>query len=134
MNAIFYVVLHLFLCNYALSFRAGLDRFGAGDKACSEDEITIYQSVSRPLPSGIPTYTVVIENGCMSGCTITKLHLNCDGFSSARLVDPFVFRRIRFNDCLVNDGKPIPASGLISFQYANTYRYPLSVASFVCNP
>lgn len=102
-----------------------------GDK-CSKSDIVINQGPTAPLPSGIPTYTVEIMNMCVSGCDISGIHLTCGWFSSARLINPKVFKRLRYNDCLVNDGRPLINGGTISFQYANTFLYPLSVSSVVC--
>ncbi|KZV28747.1 hypothetical protein F511_32016 [Dorcoceras hygrometricum] len=99
---------------------------------CSKSDIVISQGATEPLPSGIPTYTVEIMNVCVSGCDISAIHLSCGWFSSARLVNPRVFKRLRFNDCLVNDGKPLINGRTLSFQYANTFRYPLSVTSITC--
>ncbi|KAF7834069.1 protein TAPETUM DETERMINANT 1-like [Senna tora] len=99
---------------------------------CSKSDIVINQGPTAPLPSGIPTYTVEIMNLCVSGCNIAGIHLTCGWFSSARLINPKVFKRLRYNDCLVNDGKPLINGGTISFQYANTFLYPLSVSSVVC--
>ncbi|KAL3818536.1 hypothetical protein ACJIZ3_004441 [Penstemon smallii] len=99
---------------------------------CSKSDIVISQGATEPLPSGIPTYTVEIMNVCVSGCDISSIHLNCGWFSSARLVNPRVFKRVRFDDCLVNDGKPLTNGRTLSFQYANTFRYPLSVSSVTC--
>lgn len=107
------------------------NRIGEG---CSPGDLVLYQAATTPLPSGIPTYTVQILNECLGGgdCRIGHIHLSCGWFSSARLVNPRVFRRLRFNDCLVNDGRPIANGQSISFQYANTFRYPLSVSSATC--
>ncbi|KAI8529245.1 hypothetical protein RHMOL_Rhmol12G0210400 [Rhododendron molle] len=102
-----------------------------GDK-CSKSDIVINQGPTPPLPSGIPTYTVEIMNVCISGCDIAGIHLSCGWFSSARLINPRIFKRLRYNDCLVNDGKPLVNGNTISFQYANTFHYPLSVSSVVC--
>ncbi|TKY73682.1 TAPETUM DETERMINANT 1 [Spatholobus suberectus] len=102
-----------------------------GDK-CSKSDIVISQGPTPPLPNGIPTYTVEIMNMCVSGCDISGIHLRCGWFSSARLINPKVFKRLRYNDCLVNDGRPLINGGIISFQYANTFLYPLSVSSVVC--
>ncbi|XP_024160915.1 TPD1 protein homolog 1A isoform X1 [Rosa chinensis] len=101
-------------------------------KACSKDDITIFQGETAPLPSGIPAYTVQILNTCVSGCSISDIHINCGWFSSARLVNPKVFRRMDYNDCLVNDGQPLGPGQTLSFQYANSFRYPLSVSSVAC--
>ncbi|XP_057731130.1 TPD1 protein homolog 1-like [Arachis stenosperma] len=103
-----------------------------GDNKCSKSDIVISQGPTAPLPSGIPTYTVEIMNMCVSGCDISRIHLTCGWFSSARLINPKVFKRLRYNDCLVNDGRPLLNGATISFQYANTFLYPLSVSSVSC--
>ncbi|KAJ4728836.1 protein TAPETUM DETERMINANT 1-like [Melia azedarach] len=100
---------------------------------CSTADIVISQGPTDPLPSGIPTYTVEIMNVCVTGCDISGIHLNCGWFSSAHLVNPKIFKRLRYNDCLVNNGKPLANGDTISFQYANTFLYPLSVSSVVCS-
>ncbi|XP_074347718.1 protein TAPETUM DETERMINANT 1-like [Apium graveolens] len=102
-----------------------------GDK-CSTSDIVIYQGPTAPLPSGIPTYTVEIMNVCVTGCDIAGIHLSCGWFSSARLINPRIFKRLRYDDCLVNGGKPLPIGRTVSFQYANTFRYPLSVQRVKC--
>ncbi|KAL6576255.1 hypothetical protein OROHE_000036 [Orobanche hederae] len=99
---------------------------------CSKSDIVISQGPTEPLPNGIPTYTVEIMNVCVSGCDISAIHLTCGWFSSARLVNPRVFKRLGFNDCLVNQGKPLANGRTLSFQYANTYAYSLSVSSITC--
>ncbi|GMJ04898.1 TAPETUM DETERMINANT 1 [Hibiscus trionum] len=103
-----------------------------GEK-CNKADIVITQGATSPLPSGIPTYTVEIMNVCVTGCDISGIHLNCGWFSSARLINPKTFRRLRYNDCLVNDGKSLINGGTLSFQYANTFLYPLSVSRVVCS-
>ncbi|KAI3673624.1 hypothetical protein L6452_39748 [Arctium lappa] len=102
-----------------------------GDK-CSKADIVINQGPTDPLPSGIPTYTVEIMNVCTTGCDISGIHLTCGWFSSARLINPHLFKRLRYNDCLVNDGNTLVNGHTISFQYANTFPYPLSVSSVIC--
>ncbi|KAG6401863.1 hypothetical protein SASPL_138731 [Salvia splendens] len=99
---------------------------------CSKSDIMIIQGATPPLPNGIPTYTVEISNTCVSGCDISAIHVSCGWFSSARLVNPHVFKRLRFDDCLLNDGKPLRNGKTLSFQYANTFRYALSVSSVSC--
>ncbi|XP_031477921.1 TPD1 protein homolog 1-like isoform X2 [Nymphaea colorata] len=101
---------------------------------CSEQDVALHQAATTPLPSGIPTYTVRIINVCVTGCSISDVHLACGWFSTARSINPAIFRRLRYNDCLINDGKPIPTGGSVSFQYANTFPYTLSVSSATCNP
>ncbi|XVF49563.1 hypothetical protein PTKIN_Ptkin04bG0022800 [Pterospermum kingtungense] len=103
-----------------------------GEK-CTKADIVINQGPTAPLPNGIPTYTVEIVNMCVTGCDISGIHLNCGWFSSAHLINPKIFKRLRYNDCLVNDGKPLVNGGTLSFQYANTFLYPLSVSRVVCS-
>ncbi|WOL10862.1 TPD1 protein [Canna indica] len=103
-----------------------------GEEECSKDDILVYQGATSPLPNGIPTYTVQILNTCPTGCTVANIHVSCGWFSSARLINPRVFRRLRYDDCLVNDGAALAGGESLSFQYANTYRYPLAVASATC--
>ncbi|XP_014505522.1 TPD1 protein homolog 1-like isoform X1 [Vigna radiata var. radiata] len=108
----------------------GLNHIGT---VCSKEEIVIYQGEVPPLPTGIPSYTVQIMNMCASDCDIADIRLHCGWFSSARLINPKVFRRVGYDDCLVNDGKPLASGKTVSFQYSNTFRYPLSVSSVVCS-
>ncbi|KAK1379819.1 TPD1 protein-like [Heracleum sosnowskyi] len=104
-------------------------RIGLG---CSKSSINVFQGQTAPLPSGIPTYTATVENICVTGCTISNIHLSCGWFSSARSINPRVFRRLSYNDCLVNDGQPLGPGQTITFQYANTFSYPLAVSSITC--
>ncbi|CAL0307275.1 unnamed protein product [Lupinus luteus] len=104
-------------------------------RGCSKEDIRIYEGQVDPLPSGIPSYTVEIVNMCGNeedDCNIADIRVHCGWFSSAGLINPKVFRRIGYDDCLVNDGQPLAPGTAISFQYANTYSYPLSVSSVQC--
>ncbi|KAL9243383.1 hypothetical protein vseg_017277 [Gypsophila vaccaria] len=107
-------------------------RFWGDTSKCSESDIVVNQGPGAPLPSGIPTYTVEIVNACVSGCAISNIHFHCGWFSSARLIDPLVFKRVNYNDCLVNGGRPLQNGQSISFQYANTLSYPLTISSMSC--
>ncbi|XP_073049281.1 TPD1 protein homolog 1-like [Primulina eburnea] len=109
-----------------------INRVGEGAPSCSMDDILVDQGATEPLPDGIPTYTVEVQNVCVSGCSISDIHLSCGWFSSARLVDPSIFRRVGFDDCLVNGGEPLSPGEALSFQYANTFMYPLYVSSVAC--
>ncbi|XP_010448495.1 PREDICTED: protein TAPETUM DETERMINANT 1 isoform X2 [Camelina sativa] len=103
-----------------------------GDK-CKSTDIVVNQAATEPMPSGIPGYTVEITNMCMSGCVISRIHISCGWFSSAKLINPRVFKRLHYDDCLVNNGKPLPYGSTLSFHYANTFPYPLSVAFVTCS-
>ncbi|KAK4277223.1 hypothetical protein QN277_015248 [Acacia crassicarpa] len=106
-----------------------------GEEKCRKEDIVIRQGATAPLASGVPTYTVEVTNMCgNSGCDISGIHISCRWFSSARLINPKVFKRLRYNDCLLNDGKALAVGATLSFQYANTFPYPLSVSSVSCPP
>ncbi|XP_054795506.1 TPD1 protein homolog 1-like [Prosopis cineraria] len=105
-----------------------------GDQKCRKGDIVIRQGATSPLASGIPTYTVEVSNMCGSGCDISGIHVSCGWFSSARLINPKVFKRLGYNDCLLNDGKALAVGANLSFQYANTFLYPLAVSSVSCPP
>ncbi|KAF8410856.1 hypothetical protein HHK36_003393 [Tetracentron sinense] len=100
---------------------------------CSTDGIAIYQGPTAPLPNGIPTYTVQILNVCLSGCSISNIHVSCEWFSSARLINPKIFRRLCYNDCLANNGEALVPGESLTFQYANSFPYPLSISSISCS-
>ncbi|MCL7026110.1 hypothetical protein MKW94_017227 [Papaver nudicaule] len=96
------------------------------------DAIGLWQGPTSPLPSGIPAYLVEICNMCQTNCSAYDIHLSCGWFSSARLINPSHFRRLRFDDCLVNDGKEFEAGRCISFAYANLFPYRLAVSTSKC--
>ncbi|XP_052183552.1 TPD1 protein homolog 1-like [Diospyros lotus] len=102
-------------------------------ETCSKGNVVISQGPTNPLPNGIPTYTVQIVNGCATGCSVSDIHLSCGWFSSASQIDPRLFKRIAYDDCLVNDGQPMLPGEALSFIYANTFAYPLSVSSLSCS-
>ncbi|KAH6760266.1 tapetum determinant protein [Perilla frutescens var. frutescens] len=70
---------------------------------------------TEDLSKGIPTYTVEIMNTCVSSCDTVAIHLSCGWFSSVCLVKPHIFKRIRFNNCIVNDGNPLLNGRMLSF-------------------
>ncbi|OAY80809.1 TPD1 protein [Ananas comosus] len=107
-----------------------VDRMGG--EACTREDVAVYQGATAPLPNGIPTYTVEVLNACASGCAVSDIHVACGWFSSARLINPRLFRRLRFDDCLVNDGRPLAPGQSLSFQYANSFPFPLAVTSLSC--
>ncbi|WCJ36308.1 tapetum determinant 1 [Euphorbia peplus] len=100
---------------------------------CTSGDILINQGRTESLASGVPAFRVEIMNACVTGCNISRIHLNCGKFSSVQPVNPTIFKRLDYNDCLVNDGKPLHTGGALSFEYANTFPYPLSVSSIVCS-
>lgn len=103
------------------------------DGCAGADDIAIYQGRGTTLPSGVPAYTVDVMNRCSAGdCAIAGIHVRCGWFSSVTLVDPRKFRRLARDDCLINDGQPLLAGETLSFEYANSFPYPLAVAVATC--
>ncbi|KAL6911680.1 hypothetical protein ACP4OV_000485 [Aristida adscensionis] len=102
-----------------------------GPNECSQEDVVVYQSSANPLPSGIPTYTVQIINVC-GGCAVSDVHVSCGDFASTQLVDPGKFQRLGLNDCIVKGGARMEPSEAVSFQYSNSFAYPLNVASVAC--
>jgi hypothetical protein len=109
------------------------------DEGCAgAEDIEIYQGQASPLPSGVPAYKVDVVNRCLGGeldggeCAIAGIHVRCGWFSSVSLVDPRRFRRLGHDDCLLNDGRPLLGGETVSFEYANSFKYDLSVRVATC--
>ncbi|GAV70855.1 hypothetical protein CFOL_v3_14353, partial [Cephalotus follicularis] len=94
---------------------------------CTNRDISISQS--RDTTTGIPQYIVQIVNTCVSGCAPSDIHLHCGWFASAKFVNPRTFKRLTYDDCLVNGGKKLKTSGIIRFTYSNSFMYPLAFKS-----
>lgn len=118
-----------FTCIFFYADGGDMNRIGT---ACSKNDIVVFQGPTAPLPNGIPAYTVQILNVCVSGCSISNIHISCGWFSSVHLINPRVFRRMYYDDCLVNDGEALGPGETLSFQYANSFPYRLKVASVAC--
>ncbi|KAL4380935.1 hypothetical protein HN51_004266 [Arachis hypogaea] len=95
--------------------------------SCTSKDISISQS--KCSRSGIPEYIVQIENTCVSGCAPHDIHLHCGWFASARIINPTLFKRLSYDDCLVNGGKSLASNQIIRFTYSNSFMYPLVLKS-----
>ena len=111
------------------NFSAHMERIGDG--GCSMDDIAIFQGETGPLPDGIPSFTVQIFNLCLGGCAMRDIHVSCGWFASATLVNPKLFKRLGYDDCIVNSGNPLHAGESLTFHYANSFQYPFSVVNAV---
>ncbi|KAK7246264.1 hypothetical protein RIF29_41126 [Crotalaria pallida] len=94
---------------------------------CTKRDISISQS--KGSTPGIPQYIVQIVNTCISGCAPHDIHLHCGWFASARIINPRLFKRLSYDDCLVNGGKPLASTQIIRFTYYNSFMYPLAFKS-----
>ncbi|XP_024400377.1 uncharacterized protein [Physcomitrium patens] len=72
---------------------------------CTNKDISISQGPDGS--PGMPHFSVQIVNTCMSGCAPSQVHVYCGWFASASLVNPNIFQRLAYNDCLVNGGRPL---------------------------
>ncbi|CAM6122985.1 unnamed protein product [Calypogeia fissa] len=98
-----------------------------GTLSCASQDLSLTQG-SVVSTSGIPTFDVQIVNLC-GVCAMAEIHVACGNWASATPVDPFVFTRLGYNDCLVNNGAPLSSQGSVSFQYSNSAMYPMSITS-----
>lgn len=96
-------------------------------ESCTNRDLSISQS--RGSSTGIPQYIVQIVNTCVSGCAPSNIHLHCGWFASAKIVNPRTFKRLSFDDCLVNGGMPLKTSQIIRFTYSNSFMYPIAFKS-----
>ncbi|CAB4262547.1 unnamed protein product [Prunus armeniaca] len=99
---------------------------------CKARDISISQG--KISETGIPKYSVQIANECVFDCAASDIHVHCGQFASTEVMNPAEFRRLSFDDCLVNNGQPLKPHQLISFTYSNTFMYPLAFksAKFIC--
>ncbi|KAJ1395283.1 hypothetical protein SESBI_33435 [Sesbania bispinosa] len=95
--------------------------------SCTNRDISISQS--KESTTGIPQYVVEIVNTCVSECAPYAIHLHCGWFASARIINPRLFKRLSYDDCLVNGGKPLASTQIIRFIYSNSFPYPLAFKS-----
>lgn len=117
-NIFFFACLWYFLSSSHVFFFSWLG-------SCTSRDISISQS--RDSTSGIPEYIVQIVNTCVFGCAPSNIHLYCGWFASTRIISPMTFKRLSYDDCLVNGGKPLRSSQIIRFTYSNSFMYPLSL-------
>lgn len=106
-------------------FNSPLDDAGT---LCSSKDISIFQGYEGPNALGIPQFSVQISNNCMS-CDPWDIHAFCGWFASAQLVNYNSFKRIVYNDCLVNGGRGLRYGEILRFTYANTMMYPIRLKS-----
>jgi hypothetical protein len=102
-------------------------RMLAPNRVCTNKDISIFQG--QDGSSGIPQYIVQIVNTCLSNCAPSDIHVYCGWFASALLVNPNIFSRVAFDDCLVNGGRPLRPGDIIRFEYANSFMYPIRFKS-----
>ncbi|CAM6084662.1 unnamed protein product [Calypogeia fissa] len=78
------------------------------------------------LPDGLPIFRVTVINTCLD-CSYSDIQIGCGDFTSGKLVNPAIFRRITDGDCLLNNGNPLAPQDAIEFEYISTFPYPMAV-------
>ncbi|PKI47831.1 hypothetical protein CRG98_031792 [Punica granatum] len=129
MAATLYVLGLLLLIAFSQDVARAEGRALLQNGACTYEDITISNGVTGKHPSGIPIYSVVILNECDFPCNISNIRLRCGWFTSATLINPNGFRRLQYDDCLVNNGRPLLPGIAVSFHYTAQFLNPLSVSS-----
>jgi hypothetical protein len=109
------------------NFSGHSDALLDGGASCSNRDISVFQGYEG-LVDGIPQYSVQISNNCPS-CDPWDIHVFCGWFASARLVNSNRFKRIWYDDCLVNGGRALRYGEVLTFAYANTRMYPIRLKS-----
>ncbi|XP_057540945.1 uncharacterized protein At1g05835 [Amaranthus tricolor] len=73
---------------------------------------------------GKSKFRVEVKNNCGT-CPVIDVHVKCGNFSQS-LVDPKLFKVLKYDDCVVNYGLPLLPLQTISFNYSHPTKYALS--------
>ncbi|KAJ0968927.1 hypothetical protein J5N97_021804 [Dioscorea zingiberensis] len=92
--------------------------------------VRLFQKSSGFGPGHVPEYTVTISS--VGHRPVSEVHVSCGDFSSARIINPNVFRRLMPGDCLVKNGSIIDMAEAVSFTYTNFPPYKLIVSAAQC--
>lgn len=75
------------------------------DKTCSPRDVRKYQWASGFTSLHVPKYTVQIINEAWHVKGVFGVRISCGEFASKALINPMIFRRISFCNCLLKDGR-----------------------------
>ncbi|CAN6355976.1 unnamed protein product [Urochloa humidicola] len=96
-------------------------------QGCTPSSISIQQTNTVKSVGGIDTvFQVTVTNQCR--CAVKNVYLQSNGFSSSTPVDAKVFRRAG-SGYLLGDGRQIPNSKSVTFQYAWDHYFKMAPAS-----
>lgn len=93
---------------------------------CTYSQVVVTQKGSY-LADGTPMFQVSVINNCLT-CAMQNVHIACGDFASAVAVDPAIFKKLDYNDCILNNGYPIAPMTLLYFEYASSFSYPMQVS------
>ncbi|KAL9247440.1 hypothetical protein vseg_020872 [Gypsophila vaccaria] len=77
---------------------------------------------------GKAKFRVDVVNNCGT-CPVTDIHVKCGKFPQS-LVDPKMFKVLKFDDCVVNSGLPLLPLQILTFNYSRPTKYPLFPTSW----
>ncbi|XP_074287133.1 uncharacterized protein At1g05835 [Silene latifolia] len=77
---------------------------------------------------GKARFRVDVVNNCGT-CPVTDIHVKCGKFPQS-LVDPKLFKVLKFDDCVVNSGLPLLPLQTLSFNYSRRTKFPLNPSSW----
>ncbi|KAG2629164.1 TPD1 protein homolog 1A-like [Panicum virgatum] len=96
-------------------------------QGCMPSSISVEQTNTGKKAGGIDTvFQVTVTNRCR--CAVNNVYLQSNGFSSSTPVDPKLFRRAG-SSYLLGDGRRIPGSKSVTFQYAWDHYFKMAPAS-----
>ncbi|XP_047330974.1 TPD1 protein homolog 1B-like [Impatiens glandulifera] len=123
----------IFVSTWSVSGKEKNSSSAIQDWNCCAADIRINQWPSGYTAMNIPKFTVeVVNEAWMATDGVFDVHIFCGEFASATLVNPMVFRRIGFGDCVLRDGGKIGMDEIISFDYSNILPYPLFAVHVRC--
>ncbi|MED6118149.1 hypothetical protein PIB30_000131 [Stylosanthes scabra] len=85
-----------------------------------------YLKINQDQRIGSREVNGFIANTCP--VDITDVRVDCGSFIEAGVIPPNIFKPVRANECLVNNGNPI-GSDIIKFRYSNPKLLSLNVPS-----
>ncbi|KAF8666371.1 hypothetical protein HU200_053474 [Digitaria exilis] len=96
-------------------------------QGCAPSSISVQQTNTGKMVGGTDTvFQVTVTNGCR--CAVKNVYLWSNGFSSSTAVDPKLFRRAG-SGYLLGDGRQIPSSMSVTFQYAWDHYFRMAPTS-----
>ncbi|KAG9455133.1 hypothetical protein H6P81_008037 [Aristolochia fimbriata] len=90
------------------------------------------RNIYERIPRSYPGVLVQIVNSSPTRTPVSNVYVSCGEFASTSLLNLHVFKRLKPNDCLVNDGKQLAANEIVSFVYTNSRTYDLVVSHVDC--
>lgn len=87
----------------------------SGSCKCDLNNLVIGTIRSGRTIQGKSEWNVVVTNTC-SNCTQSSIKLQCIAFQTLVPIDPSIVT-VRYNTCLLINGRPLPPSGTVNFSY-----------------